>query len=141
VRSLYGEGVAHKKTSTIEVDRGRIKHHIIPLLGRKRVDAISRTDVERLLIDVTNGKTAVHLPGDSARPVGSIARGGSGVAAQCATLVGTLLAFAIHRGLRKDNPAYGVKKRAVRKMERFLSEEEIARLATALAAIHIRRLP
>ena len=46
--------------------------------------------------------------------------------------MGTLLAFAIERGLRKDNPAHGVKKPPVRKMERFLSEEEIARLAMAL---------
>ena len=63
---------------------------------------------------------------------GSIARGGSGVAGQCVTLMGTLLAFAIERGLRKDNPAHGVKKPPVRKMERFLSEDEIARLAAAL---------
>ena len=46
--------------------------------------------------------------------------------------MGTLLAFAVHRGLRKDNPAHGVKKPAIRKMERFLSETEIARLAAAL---------
>ena len=46
----------------------------------------------------------------------------------------TLLAFAVARGLRSDNPARGVKKPPVRKMERFLSEEEIARLAVALAA-------
>ena len=39
------EGVAHKKTSTVKTDRGRINHHIIPLLGRKRVDAIIRADI------------------------------------------------------------------------------------------------
>jgi integrase len=54
------------------------------------------------------------------------------VAGQCVTLMGTLFTFAIERGLRKDNPAHGVKKPPVRKMERFLSESEIARLATVL---------
>jgi integrase len=44
------------------------------------------------------------------------------------------MAFAIHRKLRADNPAAGIKKTPVRKMERFLSEEEIARLARALEA-------
>jgi integrase len=36
--------------------------------------------------------------------------------------------------MRSDNPAAGVKKPPVRKMERFLSEEEIGRLARALDA-------
>jgi integrase len=46
----------------------------------------------------------------------------------------TLLGFAVARGLRPDNPALGIKKPPVRKMERFLSEVEIARLAIALDA-------
>jgi integrase len=130
---LYlAEGVGHKKETTRKVDRGRILRHLKPLLGRKRVDAVTREDIKRLLRDVQSGKTAAPEPKEGSRLPGSIARGGSGVAAQCVTLMGTLLAFAIERGLRKDNPAHGVKKPPVRKMERFLSEEEIARLARAL---------
>jgi integrase len=130
---LYlAEGVAHKKETTRRADRGRILRHLKPLLGRKRVDAVTREDINRLLRDVQSGKTAAPEPKKGDRRPGSIARGGSGVAAQCVSLMGTLLAFAIERGLRKDNPAHGVKKAPVRKMERFLSEEEIARLATAL---------
>lgn len=104
--------------------------HIKPLLGRKRVDALTRGDVERLVVDVIAGKTAEPEP--KKRGPGSLARGGQGVAGQCATLLGTLLAFAVRRGLRTDNPAHGVKKPPVRKMERFLSEAEIGRLAVAL---------
>jgi integrase len=130
---LYlNEGVAHKKQSTLRVDRGRIERHLKPLLGRMRVDAVTREDITRLLRDVQLGKTAAPEPKKDERKPGSIARGGSGVAGQCVTLMGTLLAFAIERGLRKDNPAHGVKKPPVRKMERFLSEDEIARLAAAL---------
>ena len=46
----------------------------------------------------------------------------------------TLLTFAVARELRSDNPAKGIKKPPVRKLERFLSAEEISRLATALEA-------
>ena len=131
---LYlAEGATHKKPSTLKADRGRIVHHIKPLLGRVRVDKVARADVERLLIDVKAGKTAA--PHRTRMNVaGEIATGGSGVAAQCVALMSTLLAFAVARGLRSDNPARGVKKPPARKMERFLSEDEIARLAVALAA-------
>ena len=44
------------------------------------------------------------------------------------------LAFAIEHGLCANNPARGVKKAPVRKVERFLAEAEIARLAAALDA-------
>src|SRR6185437_3071654 len=49
-------------------------------------------------------------------------------------LVGSIYAFGIGRGLYADNPARGVKKAPVRKVERYLSEAEIARLAEALDA-------
>jgi integrase len=128
---LYlAEGTSHKKPLTIKADRGRIERHIKPLLGTKRVDAITRGDVERLIVDVIAGKTAERER--NRQRLGAQVRGGQGAAAQCATLLGTLLAFAIGRGLRTDNPAHGVKKPPVRKMERFLSEVEIGRLAIAL---------
>lgn len=128
---LYlAEGTSHKKPLTLKADRGRMEWHIKPLLGRKRVDAVARGDVERLIVDVTAGKTAQPVTKD--RGAGSLARGGQGAAGQCATLLGTLMAFAVRRGMRPDNPAHGVKKPPVRKMERFLSEAEIGRLAVAL---------
>ena len=129
--NLYlAEGVSHKKPLTIKADRGRIEWHIKPLLGRKRVDAVTRADIERLVVDVIAGRTAQSTPKE--RGPGSLARGGRGVAGQCATLLGTLLSFAVRREMRQDNPARGVKKPALRKMERFLSDAEIGRLAVAL---------
>jgi hypothetical protein len=106
----------------------------LTVLAFHGVDAIARGDIERLLIDVTKGRTAAPVPKKGQRPTGSIARGGSGVAAQCVTLTGTMLAFAVRRGIRADNPAHGIKKPPVRKMNRFLSEAEIARLAKSLEA-------
>jgi hypothetical protein len=128
---LYlAEGVSHKKPSTIAADKGRVEHHLKPLLGRKRVTAITRDDLERLLTDVKAGKTKVDEP-ERRRP-GTLARGGAGVAAQCVTLSATILQFAVARNLRGDNPGRGIKKPAIRKLQRFLSEAELGRLADAL---------
>jgi integrase len=132
---LYlAQGATHKKPSTLKADRGRIEHHIKPLLGRKRVAKVIRADIERLLTDVKAGNTAARKLKDGKRRPGSITTGGAGVAAQCVALMSTLLGFAVGRGLRPDNPALGIKKPPIRKMERFLSEAEIARLAIALDA-------
>jgi integrase len=124
------EGVAHKKPSTIRADRGRIDGHLKPLLGKKLAVAINRADIERLLSDVKAGKTSAAVP--IRRRPGSVVKGGSGVAAQCVALASTILQFAVDRGIRPDNPARGVKKPPVRKLQRFLSEAELGKLADAL---------
>ncbi|MGH7119135.1 MAG: tyrosine-type recombinase/integrase [Acetobacteraceae bacterium] len=132
---LYlAEGVAHKKSLTLRSDRTRIERHLKPLLGAKRIDAIARLDVERMQRDVVAGKTAVQEPGKGERRPGAIVRGGKGVAAQCVALVSAIMTFAVERGLLEANAARGVKKAPIRKMERFLSDAEIARLAEALDA-------
>lgn len=131
---LYlSEGVSHKKATTLKADRGRIEHHIKPLLGRKRADSVSRGDVERLLVDVTNRKTAAPAAPKNIRKPGSIPTGGTGAAARTVALLSTIMTFGIGRHVRTDNPAKGVKLPKSRKMERFLSELEIARLAVALS--------
>ena len=132
---LYlAEGAGHKKASTLKADRGRIEHHLRPLLGKLRADRIGRAEIERMRNAVSAGKTAEKIDGGAKRRPGSIASGGKGAAAQCVALVGSIYAFGIGRGLYADNPARGVKKAPVRKVERYLSEGEIARLAEALDA-------
>jgi integrase len=132
---LYlAEGATHKKASTLKADRGRIEHHLRPLLGKLRADRIGRAEIERMRNAVTAGKTAEKIDDGAKRRPGSIATGGKGTAAQCVALVGSIYAFGIGRGLYGDNPARGVKKAPVRRVERYLSEAEIARLAEALDA-------
>jgi len=88
---LYlAEGAAHKKPATLKSDIGRINHHLKPLLGSKAVNAITRGDIERLLIDIAKGRTAAAVPKKGQRPPGSITRGGSGVGAQCVALAARL---------------------------------------------------
>jgi integrase len=126
----FAEGVAHKKASTLRSDRTRARLHLVPLLGRKRADAVTRGDVEHMLNAVKNGRTAPKDP--EKRRAGSVATGGPGVAAQCVALASTVMQFAVARGIRADNPARGVKKPQVRKMQRFLSLVELRRLAESL---------
>jgi integrase len=126
------EGVRHKKPTTLKSDRGRIKNHIVPLVGKLRIDRITRTDVEHMVRDVTAGRTAAPLPQQAHR--GKLVQGGRGTAAQALAVLGAVMSFAVARGLRDDNPVRGVKKPPVRRMERFLSEAEIARLGEALDA-------
>src|SRR3954447_24405317 len=65
------EGCAGKKGSTLAMersplppppplamDRSRLAAHVLPLLGRIRVRALARADVERFARDVAVGKTA-----------------------------------------------------------------------------------
>jgi integrase len=128
----FSEGVAHKKASTLRSDRARAKLHLIPLLGRKRANAITRGDIEQMLNAVIAGRTATSESGK--RRPGSVVAGGRGVAAQCVALASTILQFAVERGIREGNPARGVKKPPVRKMQRFLSLDELRQLAEALDA-------
>jgi integrase len=130
---LYlAEGAGHKKPSTLKADRGRIEHHLRPSLGKLRADRIGRAEVERMRNAVATGKTAERIGSGEKRPPGSVATGGKGAAAQCVALVSSIYAFATGRGLCAANPARAVKKAPVRKVERFLSEAELARLAEAL---------
>ena len=49
------EGVAHKKQSTLKIDKGRIERHIKPLIGEKRVKELTRGDIETMMYDIQKG--------------------------------------------------------------------------------------
>lgn len=106
---LYlAEGCEMKKASTLLNDRSRIRRHIKPLLGSKRIGAVTTADIERLLRDVANGKTATdEKTGKHGR---AVVTGGKGAANQVVALLSSMFAFAVSRKMRQDNPAFGVKK-------------------------------
>ena len=133
---LYmSEGVATKKASTIATDKGRIKRHIKPLIGKKRCCHVTRTDVDRMMQDIAKGKTAVDVKtGPRGR---AIVKGGQGTATKAVTLLGAIFTFAINRGIRTDNPVHGVKTFKAKKHERFLSPVELGRLGEVLAATEV----
>lgn len=124
------EGARTKKASTLEMDRSRLNSHVLPLLGSKRVSHVSKSDIDRMMKDIAGGKTSKDVKTKSRGR--SRVTGGEGVANRTLGMLGGIFEFAIQEGLRTDNPTRGVKKYRERKLTRFLSNEELARLGEAL---------
>lgn len=133
------EGCETKKASTILNDKSRIERHIKPLLGSKRVGAVTTADVERAMRDVASGKTATDVK--TGRHGRAIVTGGKGAAGQVVALLSSMFAFAVARKMRPDNPAFGVKKYKTGKGERFLSSDELERLGAAIREAETTGIP
>ena len=124
------EGRGAKKPSTIATDKGRIERHIKPLLGRKIVSSITPVDVRRFLRDVAEGKSAADV---KTKPRGRArVRGGKGTATRTVGLLGGIFTFAVAEGLLADNPVRDVERYADRKLERYLTGNELRALGGAL---------
>ncbi len=108
------QGVAAKKAPTVAKDRGRIELHVKPLLGRRRARDITQDDIERFL----NAIAKRHGKGTASRTVG---------------MLGGIFSFAGRKKICTINPVRGVERFADRKVERFLSPAELARLGETLA--------
>lgn len=120
-----------KKASTLVTDESRILRHIKPLLGTKRVRAVTSDDVERFLHDVAAGKTALDVK--TGRRGRAIVEGGRGAATRTVGLLGGIFAFAVRRKLRPDNPVQGVQRFKDGRNERYLSAAEMTRVGAVLA--------
>jgi integrase len=127
---LLVRGGRPKKALTLASDRGRIEGHIIPLLGRLPVAAVTKQDVEKFMHAVAAGETA------QCRKVGPRAvsnlRGGRGVAGRSVSLLGAIFTYAIDQHMRADNPAHRVRKFAENKRTRRLTDDEYAALGAGL---------
>jgi integrase len=133
------EGVDHKKASTLASDVSRIECHIRPLLGRKRIGAVTRADIGQFLRDVAMGKAGRNV---KTRKHGrSIVRGGKGAASRTVRLLGGIFSYAVHCEYLKENPCRGVQLYKDKKGERFLATEEIRRLGDALRLAETEGLP
>lgn len=131
---LYIEvGLATKKSSSVDAARSDIENHVKPVLGARKAASIGRADVERLLLDVAAGFTARTARSRKKRGLSRV-RGGKGAANSVVRTLSAALGFGVARGVRLDNPAVGVPRFPERKIERFLSPAELARLGEALAA-------
>ena len=127
------EGCSEKKQTTMATDKGRIERHILPLLGRKDVRALTRRDIEHFMRDVADGKTATNVKtGKRGR---AIVEGGRGTATRTVGLLGGILTFAVNRGIIAINPVRGVKRFKDKSVERFLSEAELGRLGQAISVL------
>lgn len=119
-----------KKASTLAIDKSNIDRHVRPLLGRRKLGTLCRSDIERLQGDIAKGKTAT----DEKTKAHGRARvtGGKGTAARAIAVLGAVFSFAVERELCKDNPVRGVRRFVGENKERFLSDEEMDRLGNVL---------
>lgn len=128
---VLGKRRRPKAASTIYVDKGRIKHHIIPLLGKKDVSEITPTMVSKFMRDVMDGKTAKVEVSEKKRGK-AVVEGGAGTASRTVGLLGGIMSFAISEGIITTNPVRGVIRPADNKKKRRLSPQEYRLLGNAL---------
>ena len=113
---------------------GRLKHHVIPLLGHKRITEVGPGEIERFVREVGAGKTAKDEKIAPRKRI--IVRGGDGAARKVVRDLSAVFSFAVRRGIISENP---VERAAIRKTdnrrERFLNLEEVSRLGTAFETL------
>lgn len=122
-----------KRASTVAIDRGRIQQHIVPVIGSMRAMDVQQKHVQKLVDDVTRGKTRKRVK-TGARGV-AVVTGGAGTAARVAGLLGGIFTWAKKRGIVSgDNPVRGIETAAGEARERTLTPAEYAALGKALDA-------
>lgn len=128
---ILGKGGRPKKATTMGTDIGRIRRHIIPLIGTRRVKDLVKADINRVLKDIMAGKTRVNVKTRKLRGR-AIVRGGAGTATRTVGLLGGILTYACENGIIETNPAHGVRKPKDNVRERRLSEAEYRTLGAIL---------
>lgn len=120
------------KQTTKAYTLARLRHHVVPLLGTRRVSEITEGDIERFVRDVAKGKTAKDEKSEKKRGR-VIVRGGEGAARKVVRDLSAVLSFAQRRRIISANP---VATASVRKTDnqrkRFLTADEVTRLGQAL---------
>jgi integrase len=128
---ILGKKRRPKKASTIYTDEGRIRRHIIPLLGTRRVKDLTSADIIRFMRDVASGKTKTDQK--TKKRGRSIVRGGIGTGTRTVGMLGAILTYARENGTIETNPAHGIRKPAYEKRTRRLSEDEYRLLGKLLS--------
>jgi integrase len=132
---ILGKRGESKKPSTLRVDTGRIRRHILPLLGNRRVKDLTGPDIGRFLRAIAAGETATdEKTGFRGR---AIVTGGRGTASRTVGLLGGILSFAASEGLITVNPARGIRRPADQRRDIRLSQHQYASLGEALAKAEV----
>lgn len=118
------------KPQTKAYTMARLRHHVVPLLGRRGVRDINAGDIERFVQDVAAGKTAKTEKLGPRRVVS--VRGGDGAARKVFQDLSAVFSFAKRREIVERNPCEtaAVRKTDNRK-ERYLTLAEVQRLGQA----------
>ncbi|WP_299959424.1 site-specific integrase [uncultured Roseobacter sp.] len=128
---IMGKGGRPKRPSTIYTNIGALRGHILPLIGKRRVQDLTKADVTKMMNDVIAGKTRAVRKTSKKRGK-SVLRGGRGTASKCVGLTGSMLTYAISMGLIEHNVAHGIRKPKDQVRNRRLSEDEYRLVGTIL---------
>jgi integrase len=128
------EGLVTRKPTSIASARASLANHIRPLIGSRRASRLTRGEVERFLAQVAEGASARRYHSGKLRGGTVRVKGGKGAATSAIATLSGAFTFGVRRGLCPANPALGVRRFPARKVERFLSPAELARLGETLAA-------
>ncbi|MEO9132568.1 MAG: site-specific integrase [Sphingomonas sp.] len=121
---------ARTKTYTV----ARLRHHVIPLLGHKRVTEVGVAEIERFFRDVATGKSASDKKMGPRRRI--VVRGGDGAARKVFRDLSAVFSFASRRGIVENNPcAKAVVKKTDHQRSRFLTLDEVRCLGAACDAL------
>lgn len=133
IEQFSKRGTDHLKDRNRRYMLARLQHHVVPLLGRKKVSDVRVADVEQMMRDVKAGKTAKdEKTGGRARVV---VRGGAGAATRAVRDLSAVFAFAIREEWVRYNPCAPVKKPADQRRTRFLTLDEVQRFGAALGTL------
>lgn len=128
---LLGRKHVPIKASSLAMDRSRIESHIRPLIGRRKISNLRLPDVEKMQIDIAEGKTS--RPRGNGR--GGVTSGGRGVAARSISTLHAIFAHAKRAGLIEENPATGVRKFPGKPRTRRLDRQELRDLGAMLQEV------
>ncbi|MBP2278274.1 tyrosine-type recombinase/integrase [Sphingomonas sp. PL20] len=118
------------KTYTI----ARLRHHVVPLLGHKRVTEVGIPEIERFFRDVAAGKSRSDTKIGPRRRI--VVRGGDGAARKVFRDLSAVFSFACRHGIVQNNPCEkAVVKKTDHQRTRFLTLDEVALLGAACDAL------
>jgi integrase len=120
-----------KSPSTISIDKGRVARHIKPCIGHIPVTKLMRADVQKMVDQITQGKTNGAF---KTKPRGkAVVKGGAGTAARVVEFFGGIWTWAEGQGLVSGvSPVRGVQRAAPGTSDRVLSFAELAALGRVL---------
>lgn len=130
------QGIAMKPL-TKAYTMARLNHHVLPLLGKRRVSDVRSSDIVRFVADVAAGKTASDEKNDKGTRV--IVRGGEGAARKVVRDLSAVFTFAQRSEIVSVNPCeHAAVNKTDNQRKAFLTLEQVKALGAALIALETK---
>lgn len=125
------------KPLTKRYTMARLSHHVLPLLGKRRVSDVRPSDIVRFVADVTDGKTACDEKND--KGVRVIVRGGDGAARKVVRDLSAVFTFAQRSEIVAENPCeHAAVNKTDNQRKEFLTLDQVRELGKALVALEAK---